>query len=174
MAREIWLPIPDYPNYAASSRGRIRIVKTKHKITSFSLSNRGYLTVELSTATRKCRRLNVHSLIAAAFLGPRPEGLEVNHKSGVKTENFASNLEYVSHRENCIHRSQLGLWGTKMKLNVDAVRAIKELIGSGLTLRAIAQQFDVTYQCIGAIKSGRTWYWIDLPNRYPASMKVKP
>jgi hypothetical protein len=45
----------------------------------------------------------VHHLVAAAFLGPKPDGAEVNHKDCDKTNNALSNLEYVSRGENIAH-----------------------------------------------------------------------
>lgn len=42
----------------------------------------------------------VHQLVAAAFLGPRPEGLEVCHNNGDQYDNRVENLRYDTHREN--------------------------------------------------------------------------
>lgn len=42
----------------------------------------------------------IHHLVAEAFLGPRPLGLEINHRDGNPQNNAASNLEYVTHSEN--------------------------------------------------------------------------
>lgn len=44
-----------------------------------------------------------HIAVAHAFLGPRPEGKEVNHIDGNKSNNHFSNLEYVTHSENIKH-----------------------------------------------------------------------
>ena len=50
----------------------------------------------------------VHSLVALAFIGPRPEGMEVNHKDCDKQNNALNNLEYVTHGENQRHAAQMG------------------------------------------------------------------
>ena len=42
------------------------------------------------------------------FIGTRPEGMVVNHKNGVKTDNRLENLEYITSRENTIHAFKMG------------------------------------------------------------------
>ena len=44
-----------------------------------------------------------HHLVAAAFLGPRPLGMQINHKNGIKTDNYFTNLEYVTPSQNSWH-----------------------------------------------------------------------
>jgi hypothetical protein len=51
------------------------------------------------------RAVTVHRLVALAFIGPPPsEKHEVNHINFVRNDNRASNLEWVTHRENIRHR----------------------------------------------------------------------
>ncbi len=61
----------------------------------------------------------VHILVAAAFIGPRPDGMQVNHRDGNKSNPSIGNLEYVTPRENMNHA-------------VHVIRAIKT--GSGVRL----------------------------------------
>lgn len=42
----------------------------------------------------------VHHLVAQAFIGERPSGMDIDHKDGNKANNAASNLHYVTRREN--------------------------------------------------------------------------
>lgn len=79
-------------------RARFRQLKT-------SLSNCGYLTVCFGDKTTHL----VHRLVAKAFVEGYSEGLDVNHKDGVKTNNRHSNLEWVTRSENCLHSHKLGL-----------------------------------------------------------------
>lgn len=68
----------------------------------------GYQVVQLWQDGRPKMRL-VHRLVAEAFLGPVPEGREVNHKDGNKRNNGNANLEYVTHSENNKHAYRTGL-----------------------------------------------------------------
>ena len=45
----------------------------------------------------------IHDLVATAFVEGWREGLEVNHKNGVKSDNRAENLEWVTASENHQH-----------------------------------------------------------------------
>lgn len=52
----------------------------------------------------------VHGLVAPAFLGPAPDGYEINHRDGVKAHNGVGNLEYLTRSENLIHGYATGLY----------------------------------------------------------------
>jgi hypothetical protein len=51
----------------------------------------------------------VHRIVAAAFIGPCPDGLEINHKNGIKLDNRAENLEYTTRSANMKHAYDSGL-----------------------------------------------------------------
>ncbi len=78
-------------------RGRLHRLKP-------SDNGRGYLRVRCGG-----RSVCVHLLVAAAFLGPKPAGTEVNHKDGIKTNNRRDNLEYVTRSENMKHCHRMGM-----------------------------------------------------------------
>jgi hypothetical protein len=50
----------------------------------------------------------VHQLVAAAFLGPRPDGLEVRHLDGDPLNNAVSNLAYGTRLENIQDKKRHG------------------------------------------------------------------
>lgn len=69
----------------------------------------GYLQVVF--ADRK--KHSVHRLVAHAFCDGYVSGKVVNHKNGIKTDNRASNLEWVTHAQNNQHAfSVLGRKGS--------------------------------------------------------------
>ena len=118
--KELWQPIPGYEGiYEASDAGRIRsvdrIIKSPAGHGEISYRRTGLV---LSQSARKQKGPNygrkfvnlrkegkshptlVHHLVAFTFIGPRPEGLEIDHVNGDRTDNRADNLEYVTHEEN--------------------------------------------------------------------------
>jgi hypothetical protein len=52
---------------------------------------------------------HVHVLVGRAFVANYRIDLEINHKDGNKANSIASNLEWVTHRQNMIHCVQTGL-----------------------------------------------------------------
>lgn len=68
----------------------------------------GYLDVCLSKDNKK-RHFKVHRLVALAFVSNNQNKPEVNHKNGIKTDNRACNLEWVTRSENERHAYKNGL-----------------------------------------------------------------
>lgn len=67
-----------------------------------SINHRGYQIVNLMINGKR-KGIAVHTLVARAFCkGYNPE-LTVNHKDGIKTNNKASNLEWITLYENTQH-----------------------------------------------------------------------
>lgn len=106
---ERWVAIADFPGYEVSSLGRVRsfrqaadrprILKTR--------TSKGYIRVPLSKDRRQHFRY-VHRLVAEAFIGPRPEGMQVHHRDGVRDNNYPSNLCYVTQMENTRKQARCG------------------------------------------------------------------
>jgi hypothetical protein len=103
-----WLPVKGFEGrYWISEDGyiwgtvRAGVMKPK-------LSNCGYYRIMLSKLGWQ-GWFSVHELVAAAFIGERPEGLQINHKDGSKTNNHWANLEYVTCQQNVQHAINLGL-----------------------------------------------------------------
>ena len=78
---EIWKPIPDFPGYEASSRGRIRSCdrvgrdgrRMGGKVLTPRQSNRGYWQVNVREGG-KPRTITVHRAVLLAHAGPPPPG----------------------------------------------------------------------------------------------------
>jgi hypothetical protein len=57
----------------------------------------------------------VHRLVAELFVPGQQPGLVVNHMNGVKSDNRASNLEWVTQGENVAHAVRTGLMVTEQR-----------------------------------------------------------
>ena len=112
--KEVWKPIPGWEDtYEVSSLGRVKSLartvvrkdgitrKTKDRILSPWTSGPGYPQVSLKGNGRNSRHY-VHELVMLAFVGPRPQGVEILHQDDCKTNNALSNLRYGTRRENLL------------------------------------------------------------------------
>jgi hypothetical protein len=160
MAKEIWRQVVGYEGrYEVSNLGRVRnmsglILRDRIQWTGY---NRAALC---KNGARKDHP--VHRLVAAAFIGPRPEGLEVNHINGVRADNRAENLEYVTRRENMAHKKvtgtdQGGQRNGRARLTAHDVRAIRQRYAEGVTTTEMALEYGVHKNTVSCITRGETW-----------------
>jgi hypothetical protein len=100
---EAWRPIPGYEQtYAISTYGRIWSAPrptTSGGLLSQRQDRNGYPMVNLiQDGAEQSRR--VHILVALAFLGPRPAGMQIRHLDGDTSNPHVANLAYGTPREN--------------------------------------------------------------------------
>jgi hypothetical protein len=100
---EIWKIIEGYENYEVSTFGNVRNIKTNNLL---RLSKKGnYYSIGLTNKHKNRKSFRVHRLVCKTFI-PNPDNkIEVNHKDKNGLNNNVLNLEWNSHQENCIHRS---------------------------------------------------------------------
>lgn len=121
----------------------------------------GYLSVHLRGNGHSSAK-TVHSIVLAAFVGPRPLGSEARHLNGIRTDNHIANLQWSTHREN---ESDKEKHGTRLReeahprsiLTRDDVLEIRKRLASGEGPTSIARSFGVTKTSIIHIKTGRNW-----------------
>lgn len=145
---EEWRPIPGWEkHYEISSLGRVRsltreITFADGRVRVFPGAVRalhqdgwGYMKVTLKGDGRQARAL-VHHLVALAWLGPRPDTLEVCHGDGVKTNNRPGNLRYDTRKANAADSVRHGTARRPRKLSDAAVAFIRAARGvvSGVAL----------------------------------------
>lgn len=99
-----WRPVVGYEsNYHVSDDGRVKSLPrntTPGGLLRAAVSkNPGYPEVSL-WLKGKSRTHKVHQLVAAAFFGPRPEGAEIRHLNGDRTDCRLGNLLYGTRAEN--------------------------------------------------------------------------
>lgn len=107
---EEWRHIVGFEDYIISSFGRVKCNK-KNGYFSFQDNGKGYKSIMLRRNGKSFRRY-VHRLVAITFIGP-PNGKDVNHIDGNKSNNKLSNLEYLSRKENILHAMSIGIIGSK-------------------------------------------------------------
>lgn len=107
MENELWVPILGYEKtHEVSNFGRVRnISKFNKRILKPRKTNDGYLYLELCVNYFRTAK-KIHKIVVESFCGEH-KGMSVNHIDGNKLNNFIGNLEIVSVRENCIHRSRM-------------------------------------------------------------------
>jgi hypothetical protein len=99
---EEWRPVVGYENlYEVSNLGRVKsIIFKKHKILKNGYRGE-YAHVSLSKNGKK-DYFTVHVLVTKMFIGPRPNGLFIDHIDNNPRNNRSDNLEYVTPRENIV------------------------------------------------------------------------
>lgn len=164
---ENWQPIAGFDGYEVSTQGRIR-------------NRRGHILT--GTRTRKgCQQVNlrgphgrktveVHRLVAAAFLRSPAPGEIVAHINGDSLDNRPSNLKLTTPKDNVRHAASLGLsWPTKMRgeanpnaiLNEGQVREMRALRQQGTSLAELGQRFGVTERAAHRVVTRRDWKHIE-------------
>ena len=173
-AEEEWRIIPGSEGlYSVSSLGRIRsepiqtsrVGRRRGRVLKCFPDTKGYPQFGMCLSGGRRRTTKVHRVVALAFLGPRPPGAQINHKSGDKNDNSVSNLEYTTCRQNIRHGWRNGLYSADhsqgernpfAKLTAEDVRQIRDLhptVGPA----ALASRFGVTRENIWQIVTRRTW-----------------
>lgn len=107
---EEWRDIVGYDGvYQESNFGRTKSFQYKTpRIVRPQVADGGYLQVGLSKNGKR-KTQNVHQLVANLFI-PNPDNLpEIDHRFGVKFDNYAGNLRWVTSSENKKYAAELGL-----------------------------------------------------------------
>lgn len=178
---ETWKPVVGYEGlYEVSDLGRVRSVDIwitsrnrwgtetcrlrKGRILKQTIDRGkeayGRRQVKLSRENHPKTRL-VHQLVAAAFIGPRPNGLEVAHRDGNAAHNALLNLRYSTPKDNSADKYTHGtmLCGTAVhnsKLRECDVLRIRALHGER-TVSEIAEMFQISIAQVSRIQNGKRW-----------------
>ena len=171
---EAWMPVLGYEGvYEVSDQGRVRSLARRvprghsHLTIAGKLLKpaphivTGYNVVRLSRDGDSVLA-RVPVLVCEAFHGPRPTGKQAAHRNGVRTDDRADNLEWLTRRENDADKDAHGtrLIGEQSPvsiLTVPQVHEIRRLRSLGGTYQQIADRLGVTFEMVRSVIVGRSW-----------------
>lgn len=179
---EVWKDVVGYVGYyQISNLGNIRsldrYVNARNngvricygKLLKTHLNKDGYVKIQLGK-NKEIKKItySIHRLVAIAFIPNTNNYPQINHKNGVKTENYPNNLEWCNAVMNCQHARDSGLskplYGKNnknSKLTEKDVLEIRNLYSSGkYTQRKLAKMFNVAKNNIWCILKRETWKYI--------------
>ncbi len=149
---EIWkkVPICDFneKNYYVSNLGRFmnsygRIME------NYKVNDNGYIRVYVNNKTYL-----LHRLIAFTFLDNSDNKTQVNHIDGNKTNNKVENLEWVTNKENQIHKFKTGL-GNNYKRNIAQYTLENILIKDHKSIISAANHVNTSKSNISGVLRGK-------------------
>lgn len=150
--------------YTRTRNGEEQKVTRKNK--EFEISPQPHHTGYQEASVRingERSRFMVHRLVASAFVDGFEPGLCVNHMNGIKTDNRAENLEWVSVARNTQHAWETGLVDLNgenqptHKLTSKQVVYIRKLIHQGVSPHTLAIIAGVSEALIYLIRDGKRW-----------------
>jgi len=157
-----------YGKYRVSNLGRIK--NGSGKEAKHHPHKKGYVMIAL-IKEGKNKRVQLHRLVAKAFI-PNPDQLpQVNHLDGNKKNNVVSNLQWCTNAQNMRHS-----WGTGLRIqgtfmgeksptahltNAQAQEIRNIVIRKGpnapITRRDLCKKYGVTEHVIKDIRNGRSY-----------------
>jgi len=182
---EQWHAVPGFPHMEVTACGKVRSLTrrvphskggtrlVRGRVRKQPLNKDGYLQVKHADCGVQ-KTVLVHRLIAMTFCpGYKPE-LQVNHLNGVKTDNRASNLEWVTLQQNIQHSVDNGLRARgersgNAKLTEQDVIIIRELHSKKRRerdYRVTANRYGVHVETIRSIV--RRKHWVHVPENTSA------
>lgn len=157
---EVWKDVVGYEGlYFVSSLGRIK--NASGKILKQTPIDGRYLRVSL-WKDGKQKTGKVHHIVATAFIGPRPDGMECCHNDGNIINNFDMNLRWDTPQGNQADRklhgtSSAGSANGRAKIDGTAAGEIRQAISEGASLSVLARLYGISKMQVARIRDGQAW-----------------
>ena len=184
---ERWLPVPGHEGYyEVSNMGRLlglpRTCTCAHLggLLNPQPNPLGYFFADLKVPGRPERPVGIHRLVAEAFIGPCPPGMEVLHGPNGPGDNRVSELRYGTHLENKQDELRDGTRARgerhgNSKLTAEIVIECRRRRASGETVESIARDVGIRQPAMSNALTGKTWTHVPgalPPSRGPRRPKV--
>ncbi len=171
---EEWRPVAEMDGwYDVSSHGNVRSwhnnrwgrAKTPRPV-SIATHDDGRQAVFLCKKGERGVNYKVHVLVMSAFVGPRPDGMEICHADGNPRNNHLTNLRYDTHISNCIDtlnhgRTVRGDRNGMVVLTAEDVLEVVEMWNTGQFRQwELAERYGVHRTAISGVVNGYTWSWL--------------
>jgi hypothetical protein len=157
-------PCPSFPGYFATEDGRI--ISRRRRRSNLELrqhsSPKGYRYVGALDGGRM-RPVQVHLLVADAFLGPRPSrGHQVRHLDGNPANNAPGNLAWGTVHDNAQDRQRHGRYARggghhNAKLTDEMALKAAHLFWEGRKIASLAREMSVSPSTISDLLHGRSF-----------------
>ena len=185
---ERWLPAKGYEGrYFVSNHGRVKTLvfpgpnkNKRRKIPKLMALGwcTNYIKIGLSDGTGNRDTVLLHVLVYKTFVGPIPKGFEIDHIDSNTRNNYESNLNAVTHKNNIelrgargrtsrgkrhsltlTYHPQPGSKNALAKLTEKDIPVIRSLArpNGRLTRRSIAELYGVSSSAIDFVVNRETW-----------------
>ena len=158
---EIWLPATANPMWDVSNLGRARNATTLVVISPSRTGNH-YKMLKWRVANKWHIEL-LHRAVAKAFIPNPLNKPQVNHKNGIKSDNRADNLEWVTQSENMRHALESGLSTAvgeshpRTSLTRESVIEAVRMREIGESQYSIARKIGTSQSSVWRILTGVCW-----------------
>lgn len=174
---ERWLPVVGYESYyEVSDFGRVKSLSRRTsngqqrqgRILSQALTSFGHPMVSLCV-DGAAKSYAIHQLVAKAFIGPYPDGMEVCHGANGRLDNRLSNLSYGTKRKNQgpdkvrDGTTNRGDQSACAILTEDIVRECRKRAAAGERCKDLAEVFGVARLTMWSALTGKNWFIVDTP-----------
>lgn len=133
--------------YTVTDEGEVYSTKKGYckKLQPFYRKEYPHITTVPGRITR-----SIHRLVASFFVPNPDKKPDVNHIDGNPDNPHYSNLEWVTHKENC----RKGKGTVLTAEEVEAIKNYPKIYGSG---KYLANKYGVSYNHISDIRRGKKW-----------------
>ena len=160
---EIWKPIKNYEGlYEVSSLGNIRSLDRfingkggsvrlkKGELKAISINTHGYAIVSLYKNNAR-KTVQVHRVVAEAFIPNLNNYLEVNHKDENKLNNTVNNLEWCTRSYNCKY-SKIGSTNAKPVVELDSNCKVIKVFSS---VKEVCETYNLSNGGVSDVCTGK-------------------